>query len=143
MSANVIRDAGFYFRPNRDIEIWEASREGCDHCTQGYKGRTVIAEAMPITPTLRTMIIEGKDEGKIRHTAIKEGMVTLRQSGLAHILDGMTSISEVHRVTGDFPDPTIEVMLSSEKRAFRDGEDILEGVHQLPYRVCSELSVIV
>ncbi|MCI0604360.1 Flp pilus assembly complex ATPase component TadA [bacterium] len=132
ISAKVIRDAGFYFRPNRDVEVWEASREGCDHCTQGYKGRTVIAEAMPITPLLRAMIIEGKDEGKIRHTAIKEGMITLRQSGLAHVLDGVTSISEVHRVTGDFPDPTIEVMTSSEQRPNCDGEDILQNVRQLP-----------
>ena len=128
VSAKLIRDAGFYFRPNRDVDVWEASREGCDYCTQGYKGRTVIAEAMPITPLLRTMIIEGKDEAKIRHTAIKEGMVTLRQSGLSHILDGVTSITEVHRVTGDFPDPTIEVMTSSEKRPVSDGEDILQNV---------------
>jgi type IV pilus assembly protein PilB len=124
LSAELLRAAGFYFKGKREVELFEATPEGCGECTKGYKGRTVITEAMPISPRIRGLIIEGKDEHRIRMTAIRDGMITLRQSGLALILEGITSISEIQRVTGDFPDATIEAF----EHASVQGENILENI---------------
>jgi general secretion pathway protein E len=73
---------------------------GCPKCLKkGYLGRTVIHELMPITDDIRLSITQGKDAAHIRKVATKEGMITMREDGLSKVLEGITSIDEVLRVT--------------------------------------------
>jgi len=72
---------------------------GCAACRgRGYKGRIAIIERMVLTPTLRQMIAENRPASEIRALAIREGMETLRESGLKKALEGMTTAEEILRV---------------------------------------------
>jgi type II secretory ATPase GspE/PulE/Tfp pilus assembly ATPase PilB-like protein len=73
---------------------------GCAQCRQtGHHGRTGLFEMMPITPALRTLIHRGADQAEILAAARKEGMRTLRESGVQKVVRGMTTVAEVLRVT--------------------------------------------
>ncbi len=73
---------------------------GCGACNNtGYRGRSGIFELMVQTDHLRELIMKRVSTGVLRETAIQEGMRTLRQSGLAAIYDGVTTIEEVVRET--------------------------------------------
>ena len=68
---------------------------GCQHCRNGYKGRRGIYEIMMINDDLREMILKGADNLELREGAIRNGMKTLRQSGINAALSGLTSLEEV------------------------------------------------
>jgi type IV pilus assembly protein PilB len=73
---------------------------GCDKCNQtGYKGRVGLYEVMEIAEELRELILVGASGLELRRKAIDEGMITLRQSGLRKVKDGLTTIEEVVRET--------------------------------------------
>ena len=73
---------------------------GCPTCNfTGMKGRVAIYEVMPISETIRDMILEDASTAVLREQAQKEGMKTLRQAGLAKVLEGVTTVEEVVRVT--------------------------------------------
>jgi type IV pilus assembly protein PilB len=73
---------------------------GCDKCNMtGYKGRVGLYEVMEITEEMRELILVGASGLELRRKAIDEGMITLRQSGLRKVKDGMTTIEEVVRET--------------------------------------------
>jgi type IV pilus assembly protein PilB len=73
---------------------------GCDHCNRtGYKGRVGLYEVMEISEELRELILVGASGLELRRKAIDEGMITLRQSGLRKVKDGMTTVEEVVRET--------------------------------------------
>ena len=73
---------------------------GCDKCNNtGYKGRVGLYEVMEVTDELRELILVGASALELRRKAIDEGMITLRQSGLRKVKDGMTTIDEVVRET--------------------------------------------
>lgn len=72
---------------------------GCDHCTNGYKGRVGIYEVMPVSPAMASIIMEGGNSLDIAKAAQQEGIANLRQSGLLKVAAGMTSLAEVNRVT--------------------------------------------
>jgi type IV pilus assembly protein PilB len=73
---------------------------GCDRCNlTGYKGRVGLYEVMEISEELRELILVGASGLELRRKAVDEGMITLRQSGLRKVKDGMTSIEEVVRET--------------------------------------------
>ncbi len=74
--------------------------KGCATCNgTGMKGRVAIYEVMPISETLRAMILEDASTAELREQAQKEGMKTLRQAGMAKVLEGVTTVDEVLRVT--------------------------------------------
>ena len=74
--------------------------KGCTKCNgTGYKGRVGLFEVMDISDGLREMIIAGATVTDLRKTAIDEGMLTLRMSGLKKVAEGATSIEEVVRET--------------------------------------------
>ncbi|MBP1732662.1 MAG: type secretion system protein [Deltaproteobacteria bacterium] len=76
------------------------SGQGCQKCgNTGYKGRVGLYEAMPMTDTIRQMILEDATIVDVKRQALEEGMVTLRQSGLIKIKAGITTIEEVIRET--------------------------------------------
>lgn len=79
-------------------EVYEA--KGCESCRfTGYKGRTAILEVLVITESIREMIINKASSQQIKQKAIVQGMRTLRQDGLLKVIKGLTTISEVLRVT--------------------------------------------
>ncbi|MDX1537681.1 type IV-A pilus assembly ATPase PilB [Arsukibacterium sp.] len=72
---------------------------GCDHCTNGYKGRVGIYEVMPISGKMADIIMADGNSLDIATQAQKEGINSLRQSGLIKAAAGVTSLAEVNRVT--------------------------------------------
>jgi general secretion pathway protein E len=72
---------------------------GCLECRDtGYRGREGIYELLPITDKVKPFIQENTEIGKLRMTAMKEGMRTLRLSGALKVAAGETTIDEVLRV---------------------------------------------
>ena len=73
---------------------------GCDRCNNtGYKGRVGLYEVMEVSEELRELILVGASGLELRRKAVDEGMITLRQSGLRKVKDGVTTIEEVVRET--------------------------------------------
>ena len=73
---------------------------GCEKCNDtGYEGRIGLYEVMQVTDDLREMILAGASTLDLRRTAIANGMLTLRDSGLRKIAAGQTSIEEVLKET--------------------------------------------
>jgi type IV pilus assembly protein PilB len=73
---------------------------GCATCNgTGYKGRMAIFEIFNMSETVRQMIIDGASSDALRDQARREGMRTLRESGLLAIFDGLTTVEEVIRET--------------------------------------------
>lgn len=70
----------------------------CDHCTRGYKGRIGIFEVMPISREMSALIMSGSSVLEIADLAKKEGVITLRESGLDRVRQGITSLAELNRV---------------------------------------------
>ncbi|MBN2460343.1 MAG: Flp pilus assembly complex ATPase component TadA [Candidatus Cloacimonetes bacterium] len=85
-------------------QIFEASEKGCKKCNNGYKGRLTICEALYFTPEIRKAIVESGaeiDEQLIRSIAEKQGMISIKDSGLDRIRNGLTSITEVTYATSE------------------------------------------
>jgi len=75
-------------------------RKGCPACMNtGYRGRTAIFEMMTLNDHLRKLILKTSDANEIRKEAIKSEMKTLLQDGARKVLEGITTIEEVFRVT--------------------------------------------
>ncbi|MEE9554887.1 MAG: type IV-A pilus assembly ATPase PilB [candidate division Zixibacteria bacterium] len=78
----------------KDFKIYEG--KGCGQCNNtGYSGRTGLFEVMPISPAIDKMIVDGESVVVIKEQAIKEGMLTLRDSGLEKIKNGITTLEEI------------------------------------------------
>ncbi|MDQ3220549.1 MAG: type IV-A pilus assembly ATPase PilB [Acidobacteriota bacterium] len=74
--------------------------KGCEICLNtGFKGRVGLYEVMEITDELRELIIIGASAIELRRKAIELGMITLRQSGLTKLRDGITTVEEVVKET--------------------------------------------
>jgi type IV pilus assembly protein PilB len=72
---------------------------GCSTCGKtGYKGRFALHEVMEVTEEIERLIVERGHSEDIKKVAVAQGMLTLRQVGLAHVRGGMTSVEEVLRV---------------------------------------------
>jgi type IV pilus assembly protein PilB len=75
---------------------------GCPQCNgTGYKGRIGVYEIMTITPGLRRVISQHGNTEAIRDTAMSEGMHTLRMSSTKLVLEGVTSFTEMMKVSFD------------------------------------------
>ncbi len=73
---------------------------GCLECSgTGYHGRTAICELLDLTDRIREMIVDRRPTSEIKRIAIEEGMITLRESGLAKIRAGLTTVREINKVT--------------------------------------------
>jgi type IV pilus assembly protein PilB len=95
------------------------SGQGCMKCgNTGYKGRIGLYEIMPMTDTIRQMILEDATIVDIKRQALEEGMVTLRQSGLIKIKAGITTIEEVIRepCSRDGGQSAVSDQLSAQKK---------------------------
>ncbi|WP_261395556.1 type IV-A pilus assembly ATPase PilB [Halomonas sp. DP1Y21-3] len=78
-------------------QLYEAV--GCRHCTQGYKGRVGLFEVVPVDQHMRRLILEGGSADDFDALARAQGYPNLRRSGLDRVLEGVTSLAEVCRIT--------------------------------------------
>ena len=93
-----LRDAGL------DPSMWStvplAEGAGCLECSgTGFHGRTAICELLDLTDRIREMIVDRRPTSEIKRIAREEGMITLRESGLAKIRAGITTLREINKVT--------------------------------------------
>jgi type IV pilus assembly protein PilB len=72
---------------------------GCDQCSKGYHGRTGVYSIMEMNDEIRALMLKHSASDAIRDAAIRNGMMSLRQSGLRKMLNGITTVEEVLRVT--------------------------------------------
>jgi type II secretory ATPase GspE/PulE/Tfp pilus assembly ATPase PilB-like protein len=83
--------------------------KGCNNCFKtGYKGRVGLIEVLALTPGIKALVMENAQEHRIREAARREGMMTLRENGVKRVLEGLTTLDEVLRVTvGDQDIPSV------------------------------------
>ena len=75
---------------------------GCDRCKgRGYLGRVAIIEALPLSESVRRLIIKRASAAIIKNQAMSEGMKTLRMVGVEKALEGITTLEEIWRVTSE------------------------------------------
>ena len=81
-------------------KIYLHRSKGCGRCSEtGFRGRVALYEVMPIAGEIRRLIEASTDE--IFDAAVRNGMTTLRQDGLRLCLEGVSSLEEIRRVTGE------------------------------------------
>jgi len=77
-----------------------AKGKGCATCNgSGYKGRIALYEVMPFSDSIKELVLNGASSSELKRAAIKEGMKSLRMSGVTKIGEGTTSVEEIMRVT--------------------------------------------
>ena len=72
---------------------------GCEKCNNGFKGRIALYEVMVFGEELRSAVLQGYSTAELKAEAIRLGMQTLRMAGINKVLEGVTSLTEVCRVT--------------------------------------------
>lgn len=91
-------EVGFAPDEAKQLKIYKGT--GCQTCNNtGYKGRVGLYEVMEITDEVRELILIGASALELRKKAVDDGMITLRESGLQKIRNGVTTIEEVVRET--------------------------------------------
>ena len=84
---------------NPDFQIFQPV--GCSECREGYKGRVGIYEVMKVTPEISKIIMEDGNALQIAAASEKLGFDNLRRSGLIKVINGLTSLQEINRVTSE------------------------------------------
>ena len=98
MPPEALIDVGFTKDEVGSLTLYKG--RGCEACNKtGYKGRVGLYEVMEISDDLRELIIIGASAMELRRKAIEMGMITLRESGLCKIRQGITTIEEVVKET--------------------------------------------
>jgi type IV pilus assembly protein PilB len=87
-----------------DPAVWSketfAEGAGCLECSgTGFHGRTAITELLNLSDRIREMIVNRRPTSEIKRAAKEEGMTFLRDSGLAKIREGATTLKEINKVT--------------------------------------------
>ncbi len=73
---------------------------GCMTCSEtGFKGRVAIYEVMVLTEPIKDFVLNGASTAELKREAIRGGMMTLRRSALNKLLQGTTTLGEVHRIS--------------------------------------------
>jgi type IV pilus assembly protein PilB len=92
--------ADFGFTPEQIARGGMMRGAGCKTCNgSGYKGRIALYEVMRFNESLKEMVLQGASTAELKTAAIKNGMSTLRMSGIEKVLQGVTTTEEIGRVT--------------------------------------------
>lgn len=107
---------------------------GCPKCHNiGYKGRIGIFEILTINDTIEKLILDMAGEREIAQAAIEEGMITMAQDGILKAVEGITSMEEVWRATGqnEFLEDIYErLMEQSLSRSIEVSEEDMQKVSE-------------
>jgi type IV pilus assembly protein PilB len=94
----LLEESGLDAAAWRDATFYEGA--GCVQCNQtGFRGRTAIGELLALTDSVRELILEKRPTPELRRVARQEGMVTLRESALEKVREGVTTLKEINKVT--------------------------------------------
>ncbi|MGB9710802.1 MAG: type IV-A pilus assembly ATPase PilB [Thermodesulfovibrio sp.] len=97
-SKDELLQMGFPQDKIEQVKIYGA--QGCPKCNNtGYSGRIALYEVMPIKDEIKELILTGASASEIKKKAVELGMITLRKSGIYKVMNGITSIEEVLRIT--------------------------------------------
>jgi type IV pilus assembly protein PilB len=99
---NILLQEGFTEEDLRDIRNGDATLYkpvGCPNCKRGYKGRVGLFQVMPISEAMARIIMQGGNSYQLADQAALDGVKTMRQSGIAKVKAGITSLEELNRVT--------------------------------------------
>jgi type IV pilus assembly protein PilB len=81
-----------------DVDLFEPV--GCIRCgNTGYRGRTGLFEVLPMSDTIRELVLARASLGEIADAAFAEGMRMMREDGIQKVREGITTLAEVTRVT--------------------------------------------
>jgi type IV pilus assembly protein PilB len=93
-----LEESGLDPRKYRDFEFHEG--EGCIECAgTGFRGRTAIHELLDLSDRIRELILAKRPTSEIKRFAREEGMTFLRESAVAKVLAGVTTLREINKVT--------------------------------------------
>ncbi len=99
--AEVLREE-FMLEPEEIAHAEFRRGQGCDACRHtGYRGRVAIYEMLPFTNEVKEMTVQRKTSLDLKRYALAHGMRTLRMAGWRRVMDGVTTVEEVLRVTAD------------------------------------------
>ncbi len=97
-SEAMLRESGLDPVEWRKIPMYEGT--GCLECSgSGFRGRTAISELLDLSDRIREMIINRRPTSEIKRAAREEGMTFLRDSGVAKVRSGITTLREINKVT--------------------------------------------
>ncbi|MDQ3666338.1 MAG: type IV-A pilus assembly ATPase PilB [Acidobacteriota bacterium] len=98
MPPEALMEVGFSADDAKKLKTFKG--KGCSTCNNtGYRGRIGLYEVMEVNDEIRELILIGASALELRKKAIEDGMITLRESGLQKIRDGLTTLEEVVRET--------------------------------------------
>ena len=86
-------------RVKKEIQFYRG--KGCSECTEGFRGRLGVYELLVMNDQIEGLAVARRPASEIKESAIKNGMLTMRQDGILKALDGLTTIDEVLLVTGE------------------------------------------
>ncbi|MEJ7728924.1 MAG: type IV-A pilus assembly ATPase PilB [Polyangiaceae bacterium] len=96
--AKILLDFGFTEQQVSGAHLMRGA--GCKNCNgTGLRGRVALYEVMRFTDGLKEMVLQGASTAELKAAAIKNGMNTLRMSGIEKVLQGVTTVEEIGRVT--------------------------------------------
>ena len=94
----VLREVGFSEEQIRTAQLVRG--KGCDTCGgSGYKGRVALYEVMPMTDTLKEMVLQGCSTAELKDQMMRQGIWTLRMSGIHMACKGITTVDEITNCT--------------------------------------------
>lgn len=84
----------------KDLKFLKASEVGCSTCAgTGYKGRKGVFEIFTVQGTMEELILQGADSLRIQDEALKQGMTTIAQDAFMKVIDKISTIEEVERIS--------------------------------------------
>jgi type IV pilus assembly protein PilB len=87
-------------KPGLKLTIYE--KGGCPYCNNtGFKGRIAVYEIMDVGPEIKAMIQENASSAEIKKVAVANGMHTLHRSAAELVIKGITTISEMKKVSSE------------------------------------------
>ncbi|HEV2489915.1 MAG TPA: GspE/PulE family protein [Candidatus Acidoferrales bacterium] len=97
-TASLLEESGLNPKEWSSVPLYEGT--GCLECSgSGFHGRTAICELLDLSDRIREMIIDKRPTSEIKRVAKEEGMQFLRESGLARVRAGITTLREINKVT--------------------------------------------
>jgi type IV pilus assembly protein PilB len=93
-----LREVGFTEEQIKTAQLVRG--KGCEKCGgSGYKGRVALYEVMPMTDALKEMVLQGCSTAELKNEMIRQGIWTLRMSGIHMACKGVTTVDEITNCT--------------------------------------------